>query len=84
MVLASDPLPGPGSSTVSWPGSVGSVGCPDCAAGSVIRLTDRNLREGQEPLWQAGPGLVAGSEETGSGGWDRTNDLVVNSHPLCR
>ena len=23
-------------------------------------------------------------EETGSGGWDRTNDLVVNSHPLCR
>jgi len=22
--------------------------------------------------------------ENGSGGWDRTNDLVVNSHPLCR
>jgi hypothetical protein len=20
----------------------------------------------------------------GSGGWDRTNDLVINSHPLCR
>ena len=81
MVLASDRLPGPGSSTVSW---LGSVGCPDCAAESVIRLTDKNLREGQVPFWQAGPGLVAGSEETGSGGWDRTNDLVVNSHPLCR
>ena len=81
MVLASDPLPGPGFSTVSWPGW---VGCPDCAAGSVIRLTDMNLREGQEPPWQAGPLWVAESEETGSGGWDRTNDLVVNSHPLCR
>jgi integrase len=22
--------------------------------------------------------------ENGSGGWDRTNDLVINSHPLCR
>jgi hypothetical protein len=22
--------------------------------------------------------------EDGSGGWDRTNDLVINSHPLCR
>jgi integrase len=22
--------------------------------------------------------------KNGSGGWDRTNDLVINSHPLCR
>ena len=24
------------------------------------------------------------NSKNGSGGWDRTNDLVVNSHPLCR
>ena len=23
-------------------------------------------------------------DANGSGGWDRTNDLVINSHPLCR
>ena len=23
-------------------------------------------------------------DQNGSGGWDRTNDLVINSHPLCR
>ncbi len=27
-------------------------------------------------LWEA--------SESGSSGWDRTNDLVVNSHPLYR
>ncbi len=30
-------------------------------------------------------GATLGHEgENGSGGWDRTNDLVINSHPLCR